>query len=332
MPRDGSLGGHESCGFTLRPAGRCVPAYGFCHVLGAGWAAALAVWDVGGCPTSVGSRRVYEGSPGSWGARGVSGTAPVWGWRVLVGSTRFWDGGHVVSQADEFGVPRVPDGRYAVRDPDPAQGGRWTLWATRDGQLRDFPEETRWRPMPPKFEHLRGDERREARNDWYSNTYWGWRRDVAQAVLADPAGCAEAFQRVASSTPLPEAARWGGGELSARRRQAKVPAVRLPSPESEAARRRREEQTLATALASAGRSVRQIAAELGVSKSTAQRRVQAAGVQASDTVARALLLVRVGDLERTFARPASGADEAKRAAALADLQRIRAVLQGGMTQ
>jgi hypothetical protein len=236
------------------------------------------------------------------------------------------------SAADEAGVPLVPAGRYAVVDPDPGQGERWTLWSTRDGRLRDFPEGTRWRPMPPRFEGLKGDARREAKDDWYADVYWPWRRAVAAAVLADPGATAEDFRRVSGSVPIPDPPNWGGGAKADRAHRLRSRPLKQVSAESEAARRRREEQTLATVLASAGKSVREIAFELGVSKSTAQRRTQSAGLPASNTVARALLLLKVGDLERIYAQPGGSADEAARTAALADLDRIRGILRTGMDQ
>lgn len=234
--------------------------------------------------------------------------------------------------ADDFGVPLVPQGMFAVVDPDPAERGRWTLWSTKQGRLRDYPEGVRWRPCPPRFDELTGDARREARDSWYTDVYWPWRRDVAEAVLADPVGAADAFRRVSGSVPLPDPPRWGGGEKVGRVRPVRLSPLRIPGAESEAARRRREEKTLAAVLSSAGKSVREIAIELGVSKSTAHRRAQSDGLPTSNAVARALLLMKVGDLERLYARGDSGADDARMAAALADLDRIRGILREGMGQ
>ena len=261
------------------------------------------------------------------------------GWWAYLGQLRLparrapWTGGFVgrgcvVTAADDFGVPLVPAGHYAVVDPDPDTDGRWTLWSTRQGRLRDFPEGVRWRPVPPRFEDLVGPARRAAKEGWYADVYWAWRRDVAEAVLADPEGAAAAFRRVSSSVPLPDPPRWGGGSRVDKPRSVRPKPVKVRGAASDASRRRREEEMLAAALSSSGKSIREIAAELGVSKSTAHRRIEPGGLPSSNAVARALLLLKVTDLERVWAR--GDADEGQKAAAMADLERIRGILRDGM--
>jgi hypothetical protein len=185
--------------------------------------------------------------------------------------------------------------------------------------------------MPPRFEDLHGRARDEARQGWYENVYWPWLRALADAVLADPEGCAAAFDRVHDTVPLPDPPRWGGGDRvrSGESRRPEASAERLARLVAERRRREesqriREEQTLALALREAGRSVRQIAAELGVSKSTAHRRAGGGGSAGSRAAAIALLMVRAGDLEASLLR---GGKSASTSAALTDLGRLREELR-----
>lgn len=186
--------------------------------------------------------------------------------------------------------------------------------------------------MPPRWEGLAGRARDEARWAWYADVYWPWRRALADAVLADPEGCAAEFDRVHGSVPLPDPPRWGGGGRvekpvgSSRRGMTAEGTSRLVADRRrrEEQQRIREEQTLALALAGAGRSVRQIAVDLGVSKSTAHRRAAAAGSVGARAAAIALLTVRLADLEVAYAKDRTGAE---REAAVADLGRLREELR-----
>lgn len=235
--------------------------------------------------------------------------------------------GVVVTVAEEHGVPLVPDGQYLVSDPD---CGRPTLWTASRGVLRDYPDGVRWRPVPPRFADLHGDARRDARADWYEGTYWLWRQALAKAVLADVDGAAEAFRLRAGSVVLPDPPDWGTPAHDRSRAPRHRRATRPAATRTAARQRRMEEQVLAAALREQGKTVRQIAADLGISKSTAARRAELADGVPAAAVAKALLLVRVGDLEAAFRQDNPNVDAERREAALADLASIREVLRKGL--
>lgn len=232
-----------------------------------------------------------------------------------------------MTTAEAHGVPLVPDGRYLVAAPD---GGRPTLWTASRGALSDYPKGVRWRPVPPRFPDLHGDARRDARDDWYQAVYWPWRRAVAEAVLADVEGAADAFRQRAGSIDLPDPPDWGTPAHDRTRSPRVRKTVQAAAARTSTRQRLMEERVLAAALREQGKSVRQIASELGVSKSTAARRAELATNVPAGVVAKAVLLVRVSDLETAFRQDGPNVDPARRAAALEDLSTLREAIRKGL--
>lgn len=160
----------------------------------------------------------------------------------------------------------VPDGLYAVADPD--DPGRLTYWSVAGGAVRDYPPGTRWRPMPPPHPvGLPRDQQAAVRQRWYAGPYRRWRDAVDAAIVADPAGAAARFQARYPEATLPEPPQRRRSPARIRRR-----AARRQSP---AQHRRRVEMLTAAALAETGMSVRAIADVLGLSRTTAWRRITA---------------------------------------------------------
>ncbi|MDQ7910783.1 hypothetical protein RB614_40460 [Phytohabitans sp. ZYX-F-186] len=185
---------------------------------------------------------------------------------------------------------RVPDGHYAVPDPD--DPARLTLWSVCAGVARDYPETARWRPTPPPIEGPSKDARQAIRQDWYDRVYFPWRAAVAVAIERDPEGAAAAFVAAQGYVPVPV--------RPARRRSAQPAwAKRMRAGPTAAQRRREELGLLALALRGAGRSVRETADLLGEPRSTIQRlSADCAGFEAADVATRAVTLLRIDQLEQ----------------------------------
>ena len=194
-------------------------------------------------------------------------------------------------------------GRFAVLDPD--DGGRWTFWrveATNASgsrrELRPWPPDVRWAPLrPPYPEGLDFQQRKAWSQDWYDREYFAWKEAVIAAIEADPQGAAAEFVDRAPAADLPE-------PTKPRRRSS-----RRPRPMSAKQRQVAVERLMAEALASAGMSERQVAAEMDLPKTTARRRLLAA--RRSDAVmsvvSRLVLQARVQELTVQLALAAKSA-------------------------
>lgn len=181
----------------------------------------------------------------------------------------------------------VPDGLYAVEDP----GGRMTFWSVRSGKVRDYPETTRWRPLPPPYTEGLGTEGyRQSRQEWYDTVYAEWVATVLAAIEDDPDGAAQRFEEEwGPHVELPEP-KYSGRKIGRRR------TPKPPRPIAESKQAAIEQQLLASAMKQAGRSYAEIGELLDLPKTTAWRRVTRQASTADDVVARALLLVRASEL------------------------------------
>lgn len=151
--------------------------------------------------------------------------------------------------------PDIPDGVYAVADPD----GRLTTWSVANGRLRDYPPDARWRPLPPpRPEHVPRAEHDQWRQSWYDQVYFPWVDEIVSAIRRDPAAAAAA------------AAELYPGAVPPRKQPSRR--VRLKQVGPTVGQRERAQQALqAAALAATGMKVRRVAETLGVSPATASR-------------------------------------------------------------
>lgn len=110
----------------------------------------------------------------------------------------------------------APAGGYAVDDPD--QPGRLTAWQVDDkGVIHRYPPGVRWEPMTPSFDHLPDRaERKTARERWYRDRYFPWKRRVIAAIDADPDRARAAFAAAYPMTAMRDDLR---RELAERARQ-----------------------------------------------------------------------------------------------------------------
>jgi hypothetical protein len=221
-------------------------------------------------------------------------------------------------QPRTYELPDLPDGGYAVPDPD--RPGVMTLWSVVRGIPRDFPEGTRWRPWPPSFTHLDRPARDEARSSWYRDVYFRWREQVSAAIAADPEAARTAFVAAAGHQELPPPRRAPGKAATGTRSTA-------GKRRTTAASRRDEVALLAAALRSGGRSWRAVAALLDLPKSTVHSlAANREPVDAPEVVIAGLALARTLDLTEQVQRAWRAADPATRCALdrrLSDLARLR---------
>lgn len=178
---------------------------------------------------------------------------------------------------------RILSGHYAVPDPD--QPSRLTFWEVdENGQVRDWPQGVRWRPLPPR------GLTREQNHDWYApgGPYRTWRAQVAEAIAADPVAAAVRF-RTERPEPAPPA-------LPHRRRAA----ARKPKQPDESRAETKalaDTQALIVAALRAGRTpFRAISRTLGIPLATAHRRAargrhlaQLAGTDVPDLLRRSMV-------------------------------------------
>ncbi|MEV4511384.1 hypothetical protein AB0K00_20705 [Dactylosporangium sp. NPDC049525] len=166
-------------------------------------------------------------------------------------------------------------GGFAV--PDPHDPDTMTYWWCDVGVMTPYPFGTRWAPLPPRFGAASRDERRELRNDWYSEVYWPWKVQVADTILADLASARARFAAAYPTVTL-----------------VKPPTVARRSAAERAAADRRAEALWAAVHAGSGQSVRAVARELDCSWATARSRVTAGSVAwaADPAAARQLLIDR----------------------------------------
>lgn len=101
-------------------------------------------------------------------------------------------------------VPRLPDGAYAV--PDPQDPAVTTLWRVAYGELRPWPPRRRWAPRPPKADPgLTVEERRARRERWYAEVYWPWKLAVVEEIRRAPESAAALFERMVPEHERPDA-------------------------------------------------------------------------------------------------------------------------------
>ncbi|PZT74492.1 MULTISPECIES: hypothetical protein [unclassified Streptomyces] len=101
-------------------------------------------------------------------------------------------------------LPTLPDGTYAVPDPDDPD--TLTLWKVTAGSLDAWPPRRRWAPrMPPPPAGLSPGERREHRERWYAAVYWPWKVAVAASIADDPGRAADRFRDAVPAEEKPDA-------------------------------------------------------------------------------------------------------------------------------
>lgn len=163
-------------------------------------------------------------------------------------------------------------GHYAVPDPD--HPDVTTYWAVAaDGAVRDFPPGARWRPSPPPFNAPDQETRAELRQQWYDRQYFPWRRKVAEAIAADPAGAAARFAgRYPDPSAVP-ALKPPRRTSAPRLGRARYRPVRSPAEVLAADALSEAQALLAAAMSALGRSHAAIGQAMGVSEATARRRV-----------------------------------------------------------
>jgi hypothetical protein len=212
---------------------------------------------------------------------------------------------------------KAPDGHYAV--PDPHDPGRLTFWAVVGGVARDWPAGTRWRPIAPRG--LAPDDR----DAWYQDVYYPWRAKVAEAIDADPAAAAAAFTAEAGDVDPPERPRRGRSPGKPRTRgRAVKPFTRA---------RRAELALMVAAIQATGKSCRETAGMLGISKSSAHRLGEAedtpeGATQAAITYAVSLLRAEQLFDQLLIQRVTARGEEVDRVdRMLADVERIREELR-----
>lgn len=183
----------------------------------------------------------------------------------------------------------VVDGHYCV--PDPAEPSKLTYWTVVDGKVRDYPDDVRWRPLPPTPPpDVDGRaERRAWTNQWYETTYFPWRDAVDAAILDDPPGARDRFTAAYPHAELPP--------QSARRRRTRTPQPpkpRRPRKLSAAEQRLAAERLAARALSQLGYGYRRIGEELGLPLTTVHRRMHSGRAAEVSTVA---LLAKAAEVE-----------------------------------
>jgi hypothetical protein len=153
-------------------------------------------------------------------------------------------------------------GHYCAADPDdPAITTAWRV--TDGGALYRYPVGHRWEPTCPTFDDIADlDARRSARDDWYVTVYFTWKTKIVEQINADPAAAAVAFARRYPQELVRQAL-----EAQAKARREKWDRLH--------AERRHAEALLAVLLVRRGRSIRSVAAILGVARSTARERIAA---------------------------------------------------------
>jgi hypothetical protein len=217
----------------------------------------------------------------------------------------------------------LPEGRFAVPDPD--DPGRMTYWRVESitvsgskKELRPWPADVRWAPLrPPYPPDLDKEQRRQWSQDWYDDVYFGWKDAVIAAIAADPQTAADEFARSSPMADLPE-------PTKARARQR----VRA-KPMSRKARQVAAERLMAEALRKVGMSERGVAAEMGLPKTTARRRLQ--GGQVADGLAAVFLEARIARLMVQVldaAQSASPDDLPRLQAQLEQIKRLQATAAG----
>ena len=219
----------------------------------------------------------------------------------------------------------LPLGMFAVRDPD--DDDRMTYWRVEeDGKhraLRPWPADVRWAPLsPPCPEGLNPAQRREWRDGWYADVYFGWKEEVIRRIAEDPQAAADEFAEASPTADLPAPLK-------------KRPRTRVrPKPVSAKQRQVAAERLMAEALRRAGMTERAIAAELGVPKTTAHRRLTS-GQRVADELTRILLEVRISELlgqVMQAARSATAEDLPRLLAQVEQVRRLQVQASGGEAQ
>ncbi|MGA5552640.1 hypothetical protein [Streptomyces pseudogriseolus] len=158
-------------------------------------------------------------------------------------------------------VPRLPDGAYAV--PDPQDPAVTTLWRVAYGELRPWPPRRRWAPRPPKADPgLTAEERRARRERWYAEVYWPWKLAVVEEIRRAPQAAADLFKRLVPEHERPDA--WLSALLEGHPTREELDQV-----ERRADDEHRDPLRGVAALAAAGLPYRHIARALRVSPWTA---------------------------------------------------------------
>lgn len=158
-------------------------------------------------------------------------------------------------------VPRLPDGAYAV--PDPQDPAVTTLWRVAHGELHPWPPRRRWAPRPPTQDPaLTPEERRARRERWYAEVYWPWKLAVAEEIRRAPATASALFERLVPEHERPDV--WLSALLEGRPTREE-----LDQADQEAEREHRNHLLGVAALAAAGLPYRHIARALRVSPWTA---------------------------------------------------------------
>ncbi len=210
------------------------------------------------------------------------------GWVYLALVFVFSDRGRFVVGSSRGTAHHLPEGRFAVPDPDDED--RMTYWRvesiTASGskkELRPWPADVRWAPLrPPYPEGLDRQQRKDWSQDWYDDVYFAWKDEVVAAIAADPQAAADEFARSAPTAELPAPVR-------------KRPRVRLrPLAVSKKQREIAAQSILAEAFRRAGMSEREIAGEIGLPKTTTHRRLS--GASLADGVAGVIVDARIAGL------------------------------------
>ncbi|MGA5606199.1 helix-turn-helix domain-containing protein [Streptomyces griseoincarnatus] len=158
-------------------------------------------------------------------------------------------------------VPRLPDGAYAV--PDPQDPAVTTLWRVAYGELRPWPPRRRWAPRPPKADpSLTAEERRARRERWYAEVYWPWKLTVVEEIRRAPQAAADLFERLVPEHDRPDA--WLSALLEGHPTREELDQV-----ERQADDEHRDRLRTVAALAAAGLPYRHIARALRISPWTA---------------------------------------------------------------
>ncbi|MFI7044749.1 helix-turn-helix domain-containing protein [Streptosporangium sandarakinum] len=182
----------------------------------------------------------------------------------------------------------LPDGTFAT--PDPNDPSTVTLWWVVGGKLKPWPLDKRWAPLPPRRpKGLAPAERRAWRDNWYASHYYPWKDAVIAAIAADLPAAAALFDELVPPEERPTPDMLPVRPARQRPSRARTPRAKKPRRDKEL----REAFTAAT-LASAGMSVRRIAKALGVTRSTAWRRIEVGRVEHAELLARMDRLKRGG--------------------------------------
>ncbi|MGA5492566.1 hypothetical protein ACPCTG_32760 [Streptomyces pseudogriseolus] len=163
-------------------------------------------------------------------------------------------------------VPRLPDGAYAV--PDPQDPAVTTLWRVAYGELRPWPPRRRWAPRPPKADpSLTAEERRARRERWYAEVYWPWKLAVVEEIRRAPQAAADLFERLVPEHERPDA--WLSALLEGHPTREELDQVERQADDEHRDRLRGVAALAAAALAAAGLPYRHIARALRISPWTA---------------------------------------------------------------